>query len=117
MIMKLFFAFIAFIATLISVHAQPVEINELIPRLSEFAGKELTVSGIVDRVSASKRMVVLRDASKAACTDGCERKVLVVSLPDSVPIPGQGQRLIVTGLLNAAADPPHLKAFSLELRE
>lgn len=96
------------------VHAgEPLGVNALHEKLSESAGTEITVTGLVDRVSAARRMVVLIDTSEASCKDACERKLLVVTLPESAEMPAKGSFLTATGKLSPEADPPQLVATSL----
>ncbi len=96
------------------VHAgEPLGVNALHEKLPESAGMEISVTGLVDRVSAARRMVVLIDTSEASCKDACERKLLVVTLPESVEMPAKGSFLTATGKLSSEADPPQLVATSL----
>lgn len=81
--------------------ADPIGINALAANAGDFAGKEITVTGHIDRVSAARRMVVLIDTSEATCKDGCNRKTLLVELPAESPLPAKGQTLVATGKLTA----------------
>lgn len=101
------------LACLASAHADPIGINALAGKPADFAGKEITVTGHVDRVSASKRMVVLIDASEATCTDGCDRKTLVLQIPEAAPLPAKGTTLTATGTLAGESNPLRFNAASI----
>lgn len=90
--------------------AEPIGINALTSDPAKYESRVITVTGLVDRVSAARRMVVLIDATEATCTDACERKTLIVELPESAPIPAKGKTLTATGKLSAAGTPPRLVA-------
>lgn len=107
--MKIRHLFITLIA-LATVHAEPIGINAVAGKPADYAGKAITVTGYVDRVSASKRMVVLIDATEATCTDGCDRKTLVVEIPAEAPLPAKGTSLTVTGTLVDEGKPLRLVA-------
>jgi hypothetical protein len=92
---------------------EPLGVNALHQKLPETAGTEITVTGLVDRISAARRMVVLIDTSEASCKDACERKLLVVTLPESAEMPAKGSFLTATGKLTPDADPPQLLATNL----
>ena len=64
--------------------------DSLAAKSSDYTGKIVVVSGIVERVSEARRMFTLIDASEADCADGCKRAMIVAQL-------GQG----VTTLLKA----------------
>jgi hypothetical protein len=88
------------------VHSEePVSINALAEKPAEFSGRQITVTGLVDRISVARRMVVLIDASEATCTDACDRKTLVVRVPEDTALPGKGDLLTVTGTLVPDSDP------------
>ena len=55
-------------------------VDSLAAKPSDYAGKIVAVSGIVERVSETKRMFTLIDASEAACADGCQRSMVVAQL-------------------------------------
>jgi hypothetical protein len=95
--------------------ADPIGINKLMEKPTEFAGSDITVAGHVDRVSAERRMVVLIDLSEAGCSDGCNRKTLVVQLAENLEVPGKGSNVQVVGRLSAEPT-PKLSATSLVLQ-
>lgn len=93
----------------------PIGVNglyELSPALPE---KELAVTGLVDRVSAARGMVILIDSSEATCTKVCERKTVVVLLPKGVELPAKGTFLTANGRLVPGTNPPQLDAASVAL--
>jgi hypothetical protein len=92
--------------------AEPLGINALTSNPAQYAGREITVMGHVDRISAARRMVVLIDSSEATCTDGCDRKTLVVEFPAESPLPTKGQTLTVTGKLFTETTPLRLSVTS-----
>lgn len=95
-------------------HAEePVGVNALHEKLAEYAGKAVAVTGLVDRVSSSRRMLILIDASEATCTNACERKDIVVQVPESVELPAKGSFVTAVGILAAESDPPQLAATSI----
>lgn len=94
---------------LVSVRAgEPLGVNAFFENRAEFAGKEVTLTGLVDRVSAARRMVVLIDTTEADCTDACDRKTVVVQVPDAVEIPAKGSFITASGTVVPDADPPQL---------
>jgi hypothetical protein len=90
----------------------PVGINALMQNPAPFAGGEILVEGHVDRVSAERRMVVLIDTAEAGCTDGCNRKTLMVQIPEGIAVPEKGVNIQVAGSLSAA-EPPRLSATAI----
>lgn len=94
---------------------EPIGVNAANDRQAELAGKTVTISGLVDRVSTARRMVILIDTSEADCADACERKNLVVQLPDAVEIPAKGAFVTAMGTLGSESDPPRLTATSIEI--
>ncbi len=91
----------------------PIGVNALHGKLPELPGQELTVTGLVDRVSAARGMVVLIDSSEASCKEACERKTLVVRLPEGAGAPAKGTFLTVNGHLVPGTNPPRLNAASV----
>lgn len=91
----------------------PIGVNTLHEKSADLAGKELAVTGLVDRVSAARGMVVLIDSSEATCTKACERKTLVVLLPKGVELPAKGSFLTANGRLVPDTNPPQLAAASV----
>ncbi len=79
--------------------AEPVGINQLRETPASFTGRAITVTGLVDRVSKERRMVVLIDTSEATCTDACERKTLIVQIPEGSTLPEKGDISTATGTL------------------
>lgn len=88
----------------------PIGVNALHEKIPELPGKDLAVTGLVDKVSAARGMVVLIDSSEATCKDACERKTLVVLLPEGAEAPDKGTFLTATGLLVPDTNPPQLQA-------
>ncbi len=91
----------------------PIGVNALHEQSSALSEKELVVTGLVDRVSAARGMVVLIDSSEATCTKVCERKSVVVLLPKGVEIPVKGTFLTANGRLVSGTNPPQLNAASV----
>lgn len=91
----------------------PIGVDALHEQSSALSEKELTVTGLVDRVSAARGMVVLIDSSEATCTKVCERKSVVVLLPKGVEIPVKGTFLTANGRLVPGTNPPQLNAASV----
>lgn len=92
---------------------EPLGVNAVVEKSAEFSGKEITVTGLVDRVSAARRMIILIDASEATCTDACERKTIVVQLPETLDMPAKGSFLTATGPLTPGSNPPQITATSV----
>jgi hypothetical protein len=91
----------------------PIGVDALHEQSSALSEKELAVTGLVDRVSAARGMVVLIDSSEATCTKVCERKSVVVLLPKGVEMPVKGTFLIANGRLVPGTNPPQLNAASV----
>lgn len=91
----------------------PIGVNALHEKIPELPGKDLAVTGLVDKVSAARGMVVLIDSSEATCKDACERKTLVVRLPEGAGAPAKGTFLTATGRLVPGTNPPQLHAASV----
>ena len=76
--------FIAVICAASAVMAQDkpalTDVDSLAAKPSDYSGKIVAVSGIVERVSETKRMFTLIDASEAGCADGCQRAMIVAQL-------------------------------------
>ena len=70
--------FIAVICTANAVIAQDqlslTGVDSLAAKPSDYSGKIVAVSGIVERVSEMKRMFTLIDASEVGCADACQRR-------------------------------------------
>lgn len=88
-------------------------VNVTVEKRAEFDGREIAVNGLVDRVSAARRMVVLIDASEATCQEACDRKMLVVQVPEAAAMPVKGSFLKATGTLAPGTNPPQLVATQL----
>lgn len=88
----------------------PIGVNGLYEQSSALSEKELAVTGLVDRVSAARGMVILIDSSEATCTKVCERKTVVVLLPKGVEMPAKGTFLTANGRLVPGTNPPQLDA-------
>jgi hypothetical protein len=103
--------------TLILVHPANAEtligVDALHEQSSALSEKELAVTGLVDRVSTARGMVVLIDSSEATCTKVCERKSVVVLLPKGVEMPVKGTFLTANGRLLPGTNPPQLNAASV----
>ena len=93
----------------------PIGVNALHEQSSALSEKELVVTGLVDRVSAARGMVVLIDSSEATCTKACERKSVVVLLPKGIELPAKGSFLTANGRLVPGTNPPQLNAASVGL--
>ena len=59
-------------------------VDLLAARPSDYTGKIVAVSGVVERVSEAKKMFTLVDASEAGCADGCQRAMIVAQLGQGV---------------------------------
>lgn len=95
-------------------HAEePVGVNALHEKQADYAGKAITVTGLVDRVSSSRRMVMLIDTIEATCTDACDRKNLVVQVPTSIELPAKGSIVTAVGTLGMESNPPQLAAATI----
>lgn len=92
-------------------------VNAVVEKIAEFPGREITVTGLVDRVSAARRMVILIDASEATCTEACDRKTVVVQLPDAAEMPAKGSFLTATGTLTPGSNPPQLAATTVTVEK
>ncbi|MCX7869252.1 MAG: hypothetical protein N2322_04800 [Terrimicrobiaceae bacterium] len=93
---------------------QATGVNSLLANLPAHEGRQIAVIGHVDRVSASRRMVILIDLAEAGCADGCERKTLLVQLPEGAPMPAKGANILVTGTLRQPEGSPTLDAAAWE---
>lgn len=93
----------------------PIGVNAAYNQQAELAGKTVTVTGLVDRVSTARRMVILIDTSEAGCADACERKNLVVQLPDSIELPAKGASITAIGTFGSEKNPPQLAATTIAI--
>ena len=59
-------------------------VDSLAANPSDYTGKIVAVSGVVERVSDAKKMFTLVDASEAGCADGCQRAMIVAQLGQGV---------------------------------
>jgi hypothetical protein len=59
-------------------------VDSLAAKSSDYTGKIIAVSGIVERVSEAKHMFTLIDVSEAGCADGCQRAMIVAQLGQGV---------------------------------
>ena len=80
--------FIAVICAASAVMAQDkpalTGVDSLAAKPSDYTGKIVAVSGVVERVSDAKKMFTLVDASEAGCADGCQRAMIVAQLGQGV---------------------------------
>jgi hypothetical protein len=100
--------FIAVICAVSAVMAQDkpslTGVDSLTAKSSDYAGKIVAVSGIVERVSEAKRMFTLIDASEAACADGCQRSMVVAQLGQSVTaLPKAAEPVVAIGKVDTSA--------------
>lgn len=79
-------------------------VDSLAAKPSDFSGKIVAVSGIVERVSAAKKMFILVDPSEAGCVDGCFRAMIVAQLGQGVTtLPKVMEPVIAIGQVDASA--------------
>lgn len=79
-------------------------VNTLAAKSADYFGKTVAVPGIVERVSETKQMFTLIDASEASCADGCERAMIVARLGQGVaPLPKAAEPVIVIGKVDTSA--------------
>ena len=55
-------------------------VDSLAAKPSDYTGKIVAVLGVVERVSDSKKMFTLVDASESGCADACQRAMIVAQL-------------------------------------
>ena len=91
----------------------PIGVNALHEQSAALSEKELAVTGLVERVSPARGMVILIDSSEATCTKVCERRSLVILLPKGVELPAKGTFLTANGRLVPGTNPPQLNAESV----
>jgi hypothetical protein len=71
---------------------------------SDYTGKIVAVSGVVERVSEAKKMFTLVDPSEAGCVDGCFRAMIVAQLGQGVTtLPKVMEPVIAIGEVDASA--------------
>jgi hypothetical protein len=100
--------FIAVICTASAVMAQDkpslTGVDSLAAKPSDYAGKIVAVAGIVERVSETKRMFTLIDASEAACADGCQRSMVVAQLGQGLTaLPKAAEPVVAIGKVDTSA--------------
>ena len=79
-------------------------VDSLAAKPSDYTGKIVAVSGIVERVSETKRMFTLIDASEAACADGCQRAMIVAQLGQGVTtLPKATEPVVAIGKVDTSA--------------
>jgi hypothetical protein len=79
-------------------------VDSLAAKPGDYAGKIVAVSGIVERVSETKRMFTLIDASEAACADGCQRSMVVAQLGQGLTaLPKAAEPVVVIGKVDTSA--------------
>ena len=79
-------------------------VDPLAAKPSDYTGKIVAVSGIVERVSETKRMFTLIDASEAGCADGCQRAMIVAQLGQGVTmLPKAAERVVAIGKVDTSA--------------
>lgn len=91
--------------------AVAVGVNALVAQPGDQEGKILYLTGIVHRVSAARRMIILVDTSEADCTDACTPATVVVQLdgkPENLPEPKTP--ILIIGKLKGKATPVTLAA-------
>jgi hypothetical protein len=85
---KIISTFIAVICAASAVMAQDkpalTGVDLLAAKPSDYSGKIVAVSGVVERVSEAKKMFTLVKASEAGCADGCQRAMIVAQLGQGV---------------------------------
>jgi hypothetical protein len=89
---------------------ETVGVNAVVEKSAEFSDREILLTGLVDRVSAARRMVILIDTSEATCTEACDRKTVIVQLPEVAEIPAKGSFVTATGTLTPGSNPLKLTA-------
>jgi hypothetical protein len=93
-------------ASVVIAQDQPVltGVDSLAAKRSDYSGKIVAVSGIVERVSETKRMFTLIDASEAGCADGCQRAMIVAQLGQGVTtLPKAMEPVVAIGKVDASA--------------
>jgi hypothetical protein len=79
-------------------------VDSLAANPSEYTGKIVAVSGIVERVSETKRMFTLIDASEAGCADGCQRAMIIAQLGQGVTtLPKATEPVVAIGKVETSA--------------
>jgi hypothetical protein len=80
------------------------DVDSLAAKPGNYAGKIIAVSGVVERVSEAKKMFTLVDSSEAACTDGCQRSMVVAQLGQGLTaLPKATEPVIVIGTADTSA--------------
>jgi hypothetical protein len=100
--------FIAMICAATSVMAQDkpalIGVFSLAANPGGYTGKIVAVSGIVERVSETKRMFTLIDASEAGCADGCLQAMIVAQLGQGVTtLPKAAEPVVAIGKVDTSA--------------
>jgi hypothetical protein len=80
------------------------DVDSLAAKRADYTGKIVAVSGIVERVSDTKRMFTLIDASEAGCADGCQRAMIVAQLGQGVTtLPKATEPVVAIGTIDTSA--------------
>lgn len=94
------------------VDAMSLSVDQVVAGFDTYRGREITVHGVVERISAERGMFTLIDVSEVDCTDACDKAIVVVRIPEKGAMPQAGMALQVTGRFDEQAGSP-----VLELRE
>jgi hypothetical protein len=79
-------------------------VDSLAAKPSDYSGKIIAVSGIVERVSEAKHMFTLIDVSEAGCADGCQRAMIVAQLGQGVAtLPKAMEPVVAIGKVDTSA--------------
>ena len=101
-------AFIAMICVASAVIAQDkpalTGVDSLAAKPSDYTGKIVAVLGVVERVSESKKMFTLVDASEAGCADACQRAMIVAQLGQGLTtLPKTTEPVIAIGKVDTSS--------------
>jgi hypothetical protein len=79
-------------------------VDSLAAKPSDYTGKIVAVSGIVERVSETRRMFTLIDTSEVGCADSCQRAMIVAQLGQGVTtLPKATEPVVAIGEVDASA--------------
>ena len=88
-----------------------VGVNTVAAKPGDYQGNDIQLTGIVHRVSAARRMVVLIDTSEADCTDACTPATVLVKLGESpAELPKAKDRILVVGKISGEGSPVNITA-------
>ena len=80
------------------------DVDSLAAKPGNYAGKIVAVWGVVERVSAAKKMFTLVDSSEVGCADGCQRSMVVAELGQGVTaLPKATEAVIAIGEVDTSA--------------